>query len=434
MEDSSLFQDQELNDISSTPESLKSQNRISGEPETTVVDEINPHSNEPLEQPSPKTKKFAPKEVIPPSSSWGSNDFFENTFASSPFNDPTSSGNDAFGFPAESALPDAGLKIFDDSPDAWGKNSSLNYSHQSDDFTPRKSNTSNFPNNAFDNNMSYNVTELSEVTKSTFISRSGQASLSHEPFESTVPFFDAERVDSFGAAEEKPADGPESQKENIIGGNDTSSMIRVNRGNKLARLHAKTFADVSHDPPAASIEDSSNEEDDFLTMENYGNGGGILRRPVHSDSRINHPSLQSTTLERSTSNSSFSRSLQPEITRGMHSRQNIALPPQTRLVVASSSIGSASARRNERIQRTNKVQQGKQEMKASVNSANSTQFSAALTGASSARQHRSAGMGPSPSRGKTNDSFSSSEDNMCIKDRVRPKNVSATDHYNVSEL
>ena len=426
MEDSSLFNDKEIDKPLTAANQRNAPFESEMKPEDPVISSAtSPNEPADLLVSEKKSGEMSPTEAIPQSSTWGSAVFFDDAFASSPFNDPASSGNDAFGFP-ESAVASEDQTFFDDSPDAWGEPSSLKSSLKPVDFTPRRSNL-NFHGSAFDNDaMSYDASEMSEVTNPTFMTRPdqegdetgrsvvakkgtghmrqpSQGSSSQEPSESAVPLLGVNSNDSLDGAEgEKPADESESQKENKGGGNDTGSLLSVNRSNKLPPSYNENPADANDDPPLASLDDFSDDDATPLDiskdsqqtapsfaksriMEKYSKGGR-LRKPSRNDNRNkppppptqmlqeHHTTSQETTdasqtMFSTSSKSAVTRSIQPEVATGMHSKQRASFSPHRPIVARvgsdSSSIDSASARRNERIQRTNRLNQEKREAMAS---------------------------------------------------------------------
>jgi hypothetical protein len=487
MEDSSLFNEQEINDPPLTARSAESQKSVSSIPETKSPEsaKTTPNNNEDLEALAPGSNNVTPKEAIPPSSTWGSTEFFEDAFASSPFNDPNSSGKDAFGFPE--AMTSEDQAFFDDSPDAWGEPSSLKSSIKPVDFTPRRNNASHFPTSAFDNDaMSYDASEMSEVTNPTFVTHNrpdadgeeagrnaiakkamghirhpSQGSSSQEPSESAVPLLGVHSSDSLDVVEnEKTADGSESQKENSGGGNDTSSLPTVNRGNKLPPSYA------NDDPPIASLEESSDEEDNSLDiskdpkqstspyaksriMEKYSKSGK-LRKPLRYDNKSNPPSPTSQTLatQKTTTapipKTTVPRSFQPEIAKGIHSKQQPSFSSQRQEQESndSSFTGGAAARRNERIQRTNRLQQEKRETAALTEPTSAGLRSSSPNTSSLVYRRRAGKMSPSPHAlglDKSIDNSFSSESKARNKDLYITKKKSAPpsvvddpDYYNVS--
>lgn len=236
MEDSSLFNDADMQDPPLTMRSSESKS-VTSIPETREVEAADLPSvrTEPTDPPVTKSKDTPAKEGVSSSSTWENNDFFKDAFASSPFDEPSPTRKDAFGFPAESAMTpenqmmESSAFFNDDDPDAWGEPSSLKSSLKPVDFTPRRNNASHFPrDNAFDD-----VSEMSEVTNPTFATQSkpdadgedtknssgvdpsshnrqpSQGSSSQEPSESAIPLLGGNSSDSMDAPE-----GSESQKEN----------------------------------------------------------------------------------------------------------------------------------------------------------------------------------------------------------------------------
>lgn len=466
MEDSSLFNEQEMND---PPPSTKSV--IQNSPSTQTSQTINPPKSpeETQDQPGPEA---SPKEPIPQSSTWGSNEFFEDAFASSPFNDPNSSGNDAFGFPETIAQDDSGF--FDDSPDAWGEPSSLKSSLKPVDFTPRRN---NFSSNAFENDaMSYDASEMSEATNPTFVTQHkpdadgedngrsstlkkpaghvrhpSQGSSSQEQSESAVPLLGVNSSDSLDVAQgEKATDGSESQKEN--------SLPAVNKGNKLPPSYDGNPA-ISDDPPLVSIENSSDEEDNTLDvskdskqsassyaksriMEKYAKAGR-LRKPVRNDNRSNPPPPPSQTLyDQKASAVPRSRSVRPEIATGMHSKQQASFTPPRQRQDGNdpSSIDDTLARRNERIQRTNRLNQEKREAAATAepNPARQTPASPAPTSLvykrRIGRNSPAIGLDKSIDNSFSSESRSRKKDVYSVKKKAAPSVVDDPNYYNVSGI
>ena len=501
MEDSSLFNDKEMSD---KPPASASQENLNFEPEPKQAEHTigsitstGEHANLPASE--KKSDGMPPGEAIPQSSTWGSARFFDDAFASSPFNDPALSGNDAFGFP-ESAVASEDQTFFDDSPDAWGEPSSLKSSLRPVDFTPRKNNL-NFHGNAFDNDaMSYDASEMSEVTNPTFVTRPdpegdetgrtaipkkssahirqpSQGSSSQEPSESAVPLLGVSSYDSLDGAEgEKPGEESESQKENKGGGNDTGT-VPLNRSNKLPPSYNENPADTDNDPPLASLDDFSDDENTSLDnskdskqsapsfaksriMEKYSKGGR-LRKPSRSDNRSKQPSPPSQTLQdnhtmsHETSNTSLttasittktiaSRSIRPEVATGMHSKQISSFSPQRQVAARvgsdSSSIDSASARRNERIQRTNRLNQEKREAMASkeatissrTESPNPTSLVYRRRGGRMPSSQHSLELDQSLDNSFSSESKNRRKDSYSVKKKAAPSLIDDPSYYNVS--
>ncbi len=103
-------------------------------------------------------------------------------------------------------------------------------------------------------------------------------------------------------------EGSESQKENS-GGNDAGSLLTLNRGNKLPPSYgSKKEVDsviTVDDPPLASLEDSSDEDDTLLDvsknskqnahvfatsrmMQKYSQGGKIRKQIVMTTGEVLH--------------------------------------------------------------------------------------------------------------------------------------------------
>lgn len=347
MQDSSIFDDRDESD-------QNNQRSIPPIPENKPTSSANATAI--TEAPAPQSKEIIPKEPIPEPSTWGNNEFFEDAFASSPF-DASSSVNDAFGFPAQLSTTQENSSFFDESLDAWGEPSSLKSSVKHVDFTPRRNNTSNFPNSALANDdvMSYDASEMSEVTNPTYQSRPDPDT---ETKKSHI-IQSSHGLDSLDKAEgDMTADGSESQKENNNPAND--------------------------DPPLTGLEDSSDEEGDAFDlledsqqststhaksriMERYSKGGR-LRKPVRNDNRVNPPpppppppstSKSQMIATRDAPSASRSRSIQPEIAPcTVQPAQRVSPQKQGLEGNDSTTVENASARRNERIQQTIRLQQG----------------------------------------------------------------------------
>ena len=471
MEDSSIFDDRDKSD-------QNNQRSVPPIPENKPTSSANAAAitEEPTNPPAPQSKEAIPQEAIPEPSTWGNNKFFEDAFASSPF-DASSSVNDEFGFPAQLSTTQENSSLFDDSPDAWGEPSSLNSSVKHVDFTPRRNNTSNFPNSALAND---DVSEMSEVTNPTYQSRPDpdttdtkkshiiQSSLeslasSHEQSESAAPLLGVNDIsNSLDQAEgDMIADGSESQKENNNPAND--------------------------DPPLTGLEDSSDEEGDVFDplkdsqqststyaksriMERYSKGGR-LRKPVRNDNRANPPppppappliSKSQMIDTRDASSTALSRSIQPEIASGtVHSAQhasfalqkkgmergdsatteNASAPRNTARLQPelmgkdSSFTDSASARRSERIQRTNRLQQEKRETAALAESVSDGQIDVPPTPTSLVYRRRNGRMASEAGLHKPLDNSFSSESKRKrdpFKKKSTPSMVDDPNYFNVS--
>ena len=193
-----------------------------------------------------------------------------DAFATSPFNDIATNGGDAFGFPKTTTSPeriDTDAFFVEGGVDAWGEPSA----QLPVDFTPRKTNAGHFrkdPDNS--DAMSYDASEMSEVTNPTFagstvhtrpdqesddVSKhsnakkvagtgasanhnrtSSQGSSSQEQSESAVPLLaegNSSGSGEGGDAFARNADGTGSQKEN-----DGDTLATMIRGNKLPPLYS----------------------------------------------------------------------------------------------------------------------------------------------------------------------------------------------------